>query len=340
MADKEKKKVPSSPSMSLTTEEMEIYRQAKQLENLSPEHQRVLNAIDQKLIKVEERQKKIEQGISEFKAETASENHAIGEDSSLQQKAAARSKGEVKREEAKARLVASAQGERIQSPAIPLSYERDPLQNNLSTIQPIETRSKTNAEFKNAIQKNRWKKGLGLGVGLGVAKSVFDNEDDDILTATGKTTKMAAGVIGVSYLAELGLDYASSKEFEVASMWTPTTVQDFQKGDVVGKARQVLEDADLERKAKTIGGKLGTSLKVGAAIVGVASILDVGQRMADNKEAKRMKHEQEQELHRKEKQRRKKNKEQGYGYLQQGEILFDLFGERTGHYKMGNAKYQ
>lgn len=222
--------------------------------------------------------------------------------------------------------------------ATQLPHNDKSLHQNLSNIKGQPAPIKTNDQIKNYIQKNRWK-GAGIGLGVGVVKSIFDEEEDDVITATGKAVKTGAAVLGTSYLAEIGLDYASSKDYQVANMWAPTTVQDYVKGQVAGSAQKIEELADAERKMITIGGKIGTIAKVGAAIVGVASIVDIGQKVADSREAKRMKHEQEKALVEKEKQRKKKNKEQSYGYIQDGEILFDLFGGRTGHHKMGNAKF-
>lgn len=238
---------------------------------------------------------------------------------------------------AKEKLKKAAEGRPSGSP-ISLSYNEDPLSKNLGNIKGSPAPIKTNEQIKNYIQKNRWA-GAGIGLGVGIAKSIFDSEDDSITTSATKAVKASAAVIGVSYLAELGLDYASSNDIQVAKMWTPTTVQDYVKGQVAGSAQKVKEAAETERKLVNVGGKAGTMLKIGAGVVGVASILDVGQRISDNREAKRIKHEQEKALIQKEKKRKEKNKEQSYGYIQDGEILFDLFGERTGHHKMGNSKF-
>lgn len=87
------------------------------------------------------------------------------------------------------------------------------------------------------------------------------------------------------------------------------------------------------------GNKLGTAMKMGMYAVGAATILDVGQRMGENHDAEKIKREQEYRLKQKMKKQKDKNKKYSYGNINQGEVVFDLFESRTGHHKMGNAKF-
>lgn len=253
----------------------------------------------------------------------------------------------TRKELAQEKLRKAAQGQPSSGPVIELPHIEDPLDKNLSTIKGQPTPIKTNDQIKEYIQKNRWK-GAGIGLGVSIVKSIFDDEEGDIFTDTGNAVKTGAAVLGASYLAEAGLDYASSKDYQVASMWAKTTVQDYVKEQVTDSAQKMKEVANSAQNIKeaadtekmiAVGGKIGTTAKIGAGIIGVASIIDIGQRLQDSHEAKRIKKEQEKDLKRKKKLQDERNKEQSYGYIQDGEILFELFGERTGHHKMGNAKF-
>lgn len=301
----------SSNRIKLTSQEIEQYHAIKnQIDQMTPEQRKQFQVIEERMEQLQSRISNVEE-LSEDIRNHPNQGHSTAD---------------------------TGHGPQTEKPGAQLPHNDNPPNKDLSNIKGQPAPIKTNEQIKNYIQKNRWK-GAGIGLGVGVVKSIFDNEEDDVITATGKAVKTGAAVLGTSYLAEIGLDYASSKDYQIANMWAPTTVQDYVKGQVAGSAQKIEELADAERKMVTIGGKFGTMLKVGAAIVGVASIVDIGQKVADSREAKRIKHEQEKALIEKEKRRKKKDKEQSYGYIQDGEILFDLFGERTGHYKMGNAKF-
>lgn len=174
------------------------------------------------------------------------------------------------------------------------------------------------------LQKNRTKIALGA-VGVGIAKSVIDGEDDDVLSSAGKGIKTGIAAGGIAYGAQ--------------HLMKTQTVQDLVKGEISDIGKNVVKKANAERRMISSGNKLGTAMKIGLYAVGAATVLDVGQHVGENLEADRMKREQEFQLEQRKKKSKQKNKKNAYGHLDQGEIVFDLFEARTGHHKMGNAKF-
>ncbi|MGM2632316.1 hypothetical protein [Bacillus cereus group sp. Bce040] len=174
------------------------------------------------------------------------------------------------------------------------------------------------------LQKNRSKIAMGA-VGFGIAKSIVDGEEDDLLTSAGKGIKTGAVVGGLAYGAE--------------HLMKTQTVQDLVKGEISDVGKEAIKKVSKGSKMLLSGNKLGTAMKMGMYAVGAATVLDAGQRVGENREAEKIKREQEYRLKQKMKKQKDKNKKNGYGNINQGEVVFDLFEARTGHHKMGNAKF-
>lgn len=198
--------------------------------------------------------------------------------------------------------------------------------------QTTETRSaphlKTNVPDVKAaskfLKRNQGKIALGA-IGLGLAKSVIDGEEDDIVSSAEKGIKSGAITAGISYGAQ--------------HLLKTETVQDLVKGEVSDVGKSIIKKANTQRKMIAGGGKLKTAYKIGLYAMGAATVLDVAQRAGDTLESANIKREEEHKLKEKRRKQQKKNKQYSYGHIDQGEIVFDLFNQRTGHYKMGNAKF-
>lgn len=191
--------------------------------------------------------------------------------------------------------------------------------NNLPKVNAPDT--KAASKF---LQRNQSKIILGA-VGAGVVKSLIDGEDDDLLSSAGKGIKTGVVVGAGSYAAQ--------------HLLKSETVQDLVKGEISDVGKSVVKKANAERRMLSGGNKVGTALRIGLYAVGAATVLDVGQRAGENLEADRIKREQEFKLKQRKKMQKQKNKKNAYGHLNDGEIVFDLFEARTGHHKMGNAKF-
>lgn len=87
------------------------------------------------------------------------------------------------------------------------------------------------------------------------------------------------------------------------------------------------------QKGKLIGG-------IGLGLFAVASVMDTSNKLGENKAVSRMKEEEEQSLIRKQNQEKKNQNQYSYGYMTGGDIVGELWNNRLGHHKMGNAKFQ
>lgn len=175
------------------------------------------------------------------------------------------------------------------------------------------------------LRNNRGKIFMGA-IGAGVTSSMFDNDDDNLLSSAGKGLKTGLYATGASIAGE--------------ALFKSQTVQDLVNSEVNSSNKVKVDPAERKQKLNKIGAKGIGSLKYGAMAIGAAALLDVGQRLFDNHSAHVMENEQEKKLKEKQKRQREKNNKQSYGYLDQGDIVLEMFEARTGHYKMGNARYQ
>ncbi|MFE4029186.1 hypothetical protein ACFX4N_23815 [Priestia sp. YIM B13551] len=199
---------------------------------------------------------------------------------------------------------------------------------NESTETRTNPHVKTNVPDTKAaskfLKKNQRRIALGA-VGVGLAKSVIDGEDDDLVSSTAKGLKTGALAAGLSYGAE--------------HLLKTQTVQDLVKGEVLSESERVARDVRVRRKMIAGGGRAANALKIGLYAMGAATVLDVGQRAGDHLEAEELKRREERKFAERRKKQKQKNKQYSYGHIDQGEIVMDLFNARTGHYKMGNAKF-
>lgn len=178
--------------------------------------------------------------------------------------------------------------------------------------------------ISNLLKQNRGKIALGA-IGVGAVKAFLDNEDDELGTTVEKSVKSAALISGISYGAE--------------HLFKTETVQDLVRGEVSDVNKSVRLKVDAERMIKA-GNKAGHFLRTKGA-VGLAgfTLLDLAERGMDHHSATELKAQEEYDIKLREKQKKKKQQQYAYGHIDQGEIVFDLFNQRTGHYKMGNAKF-
>lgn len=78
----------------------------------------------------------------------------------------------------------------------------------------------------------------------------------------------------------------------------------------------------------------------GLGAFALASVMDTSESLSEDKHTSRMVKQQEERLTKKQTKERREQNKQGYGNIDMGQMAIDLFNERTGHHKMGNAKFQ
>lgn len=206
---------------------------------------------------------------------------------------------------------------------------------NKTKVEPtpkVETTPKANVpktdvpHLKSAasfLKKNHGKIVLGA-VGAGIIKSMIDGEDDDLLSSAGKGIETGIVATAASYGSQ--------------ALFKNETVQDLVRGQIK-EASKDMQAIQAEKKMAKIGAKMPAALGIGLIAIGAATVLDIGQRVGSHMDAEAYKKQQEFEMKQRVNKQKGKNKEKSYGYVQDGEIVFDLFNSRSGHHKMGNAKF-
>src|SRR5690606_34392387 len=100
---------------------------------------------------------------------------------------------------------------------------------------------------------------------------------------------------------------------------------------------------DKEKKTNKMNRWLGRTQAgalLGLGAFALASAIDTNNRLSQQREAERMVNQQERNLTRQMNAERQKQREQSYGYVDFGNIVHEMWNERIGHHKMGNAKFE
>ncbi|UOE58227.1 hypothetical protein IRB79_26675 (plasmid) [Cytobacillus oceanisediminis] len=162
-------------------------------------------------------------------------------------------------------------------------------------------------------------------IGAGIVSSAIDGDDDDVLSSSGKGMRSGAVAAGITYGAQ--------------ALFKTDTVQDLVRGEISAISKSVRGKQEAERRLISIGVKLPGAAKVGMIAIGAATVMDLGGRVKDHYESESLKKEQEWEMKQRVKEQKKKQKKQSYGYIRDGEIVLEMFNARSGHHKMGNARF-
>lgn len=118
------------------------------------------------------------------------------------------------------------------------------------------------------------------------------------------------------------------------------TVSEYEHTKARVVARDNLKKQGMIKKMKNFNGKLGVITAIGATAIGVASVMDVSNEMNHKTREGRMVAYEEENNQQKKQKKKKQNKKAGYGNNDWGQLPIDMFNDRIGHYKMGNAKFQ
>lgn len=209
------------------------------------------------------------------------------------------------------------------------------------------------------------------GAAVGMAKTATDDTDDNLGSTAAKSAVGAGIALGGYHGAKYALDkfeYGSVSEIvEKAQQKLGQAKKEIQHATSEGQATKIAQNADNKGSVKTgdvskidvevkhdsalkdqatkkkMNNWLGKAKLAGAIGLGafaVASVMDTSETLAEKKRTTRMTEEQERNLNRKISREERNQKQHAYGHVDFGQMAIDLFNERTGHHKMGNAKFQ
>lgn len=167
----------------------------------------------------------------------------------------------------------------------------------------------------------------GVGAVAGIGASILNNQDDTISTTAERTIKYAALGVGVSYGAELGLNAIG------------VTSKHYAEKQILQKSHKVLTDEEKLRWHKNRGRKAHVAGVVGLGAFSVATLMDVGAKLKEDRVADIAHNKAEQELAKKMTTEKQKQAQMGYGYVDYGQVVLEQFEKRIGHYAMGNARF-
>lgn len=131
------------------------------------------------------------------------------------------------------------------------------------------------------------------------------------------------------------LDSAEAKENIAKSRGTNTVAK-----QAIDGVKQLDTEAEAVRGLRNLS-KVRAAGWLGLGLIAAGTLADVSNKLADERQTKRMVMEEKRNLQKKELQERKDMRKMfGYDYVNYGNIVKEMWDNRTGHYKMGNAKYQ
>jgi hypothetical protein len=116
-------------------------------------------------------------------------------------------------------------------------------------------------------------------------------------------------------------------------------------GVSVGKIVETSNHIDVEKfidKAKVHAGRAGWLTAGVGAFIGATALIGVGSKLERNKETERMQRDADLAMDKKTR-RDKKTMSEMFGYNKHqpmGQLVMDMWDDRIGHHKMGNAKFQ
>jgi hypothetical protein len=169
---------------------------------------------------------------------------------------------------------------------------------------------------------------LKVGAVLGAVDAMTDTKDDNAFTTAGK-------MVGGTALA--GSAYAAWKLG--GPLMKDTTVGTMMRDKVHALGSDIVDEATEIARGKRVQRGVGLGFKIYAGVIAVGTVADIGLRLHNHAEEKNMEHRQEKALKKAQKEDRKSYAQTRASYMDYGQIAMDLFNNRTGHYKMGNAKF-
>ena len=236
----------------------------------------------------------------------------------------------------------------------------------------VDTARKVNGHWK-ALPKNARIGALGaIGLAGGMIHSGTDRDDDTVVSVL--TTSAVYG--GGAYAATKGVDrmldnlatidtkknlwHAQVERFEQQARAEQKKIDALVEKHGPERAEEIRKKRGLETfEEKTQNAKAGATgrlvnheqrhvrdakrlLKGGKLAVGaiaVGSVLSVGHGMKRKAEEAEMLREQEKNLKQQQKRKRETYRQQSYNDPTMGNLVLQMFEERTGHHKMGDARF-
>ena len=162
------------------------------------------------------------------------------------------------------------------------------------------------------------------------------NSNDIVAQEQKKANDISSGVKRAEAEAE------ATKIAQNIENTTKATASDIQQVKIEVDHEKKMK-AQAEASAKRVEkwkGRAGVAGVVGLGAFALASVMDTSEGMAEDKRVSRMTEQQERNLTRKQNREKKSQDAYGLNNVDFGQMALEMFNERIGHHKMGNAKFQ
>lgn len=113
---------------------------------------------------------------------------------------------------------------------------------------------------------------------------------------------------------------------------------EIKRQESIKRAEKQLANADAKAAKWAAGGRFAIGGALGMLALGTAA--HISNNMHERTIVERQKRDAERNFQEQQKQERRQLEKMGYGNIDLGEIAFQMFDERIGHFKMGNSKFQ
>lgn len=172
----------------------------------------------------------------------------------------------------------------------------------------------------------------------GVAGFIKSRQDD---AGLGESILDTALGVGVSMGGSSVVDYiVKNHGDQIKEILSPT--KEVTVGEVAKKSLEV----DTRLSADEVAARAAKGVRIGAkgiaGLIAVGTMMSISNSLQKDVRTERMKRDEEQQLVRKERENQR-NQRDLFGYNKPtdfGQLVLDMWDDRIGHHKMGNAKFQ
>lgn len=212
-----------------------------------------------------------------------------------------------------------------------------------------------------------------LGLKLGVTHSMLDNDDDTVMSTLITSSVYAGGITGAVFAGKKyldGVDEAQKKEklyrnqserFETAASGDQKKIDELKKKYGEEKGEEIRKRKNLETKEERLkrtltadgkgplshedrvvkrGKQMMKAGKIGMGVIAVGGVLSALHGMKRSGDVEDIKDDGEKKIRLEKREQKQKNRDYGYNNPTMGNIAFEMFEQRTGHYKMGDSRFQ
>jgi len=222
--------------------------------------------------------------------------------------------------------------------------------------------------------QNKFAALAALGLKMGVTHSLLDNDDDGVVSTVATSAVYTAGIGGAAVVANKYLNKVEEsvhkkklwdqqiKKFETDAGSDEKKIEELKKRHGEERGEELRKKKGLETKEERIkkatttknqgnidtheervvkrGKQVMKGSKIAMGVIAVGGALSALHGMKRSSDVEDIKKDGEKKITLEKRAQKEKNRNYGYNDPSFGNIAFEMFEQRTGHYKMGDSKFQ